>query len=104
MSLKAKIKKNYLNEIGRLIDGAYSHGWADGYDIAKEEYANANKGIAKCKRATPEDRERWGLELYGWCTECNKAIEGRWVGLGNFCPWCGRAMEWHDKEEKEDEQ
>lgn len=102
--LNATTRKNLLESCGNAIDNAYSDGWSDGYAKARQDYADAGKGIAKCERATPEEVRKWGSALFGFCTECHKAIEGRWVGLGNFCPWCGRAMEWHDKEEKEDEQ
>lgn len=44
-----------------------------------------------------EQVESWGMELWGWC-DCGKAIEGRWVGLANFCPWCGRVIEWERDE------
>ena len=58
-----------------LCNKAYSDGYSDGVNRGKEQI------------------ESWGRELWGWC-DCGKAIEGRWVGLSNFCPWCGRVMEW----------
>ena len=24
---------------------------------------------------------------------CNNPIEGRWIGMANFCPWCGAKMD-----------
>lgn len=58
------------------------------------------KGIAHVHKATKEQIEKHGLELSGWC-DCGKPIEGRWAGWINFCPWCGKIIEWEDsKHEK----
>ena len=76
-----------------LYNTAYSDGYKDGVKRGKEQYGQHSRGVAHCTRATEEQRETWGRELRGWC-DCGKAIEGRWVGLANFCPWCGRVMEW----------
>ena len=59
-----------------LYNKAYSDGYSDGVNRGKEQYGQHSRGTAHCTRATKE------------------AIEGRWVGLANFCPWCGRVMEW----------
>ena len=71
-----------------------SEGYADGRKNAKEEYGNS-KGIAHVHKATKEQIEKHGLELSGWC-DCGKPIEGRWAGWINFCPWCGKIIEWED--------
>lgn len=76
-----------------LYNKAYSDGYSDGVRRGKEQYGQHSRGAAHCTRATKEQRETWGMELWGWC-DCGKAIEGRWIGLANFCPWCGRVMEW----------
>lgn len=52
-----------------------------GLDLAAEWARIETVGQCECR------------ELWGWC-DCGKAIEGRWIGLANFCPWCGRVMEW----------
>ena len=71
-----------------LYNKAYSDGYSDGVNRGKEQYGQHSRGTAHCTRATKEQIESWGRELWGWC-DCGKAIEGRWVGLANFCPWCG---------------
>lgn len=76
-----------------LYNKAYSDGYGDGLKYGKEKYGQHSRGTAHCTRATREQIESWGKELWGWC-DCGKAIEGRWIGLANFCPWCGRVMEW----------
>ena len=76
-----------------LYNKAYSDGYSDGVKHGKEQYGQHSRGTAHCTRATKEQVESWGGELWGWCY-CGKPIEGRWVGLANFCPWCGRVMEW----------
>ena len=50
--------------------------------------------------ATKEQIKLHGIELAGWCVECNKPIEGRWIGMANFCPWCGRVIKWIHKEDE----
>lgn len=52
--------------------------------------------------ATEEQIKKHGFELAGWCVECEKPIEGRWIGMANFCPWCGRVIKWIDDPKKED--
>lgn len=87
-----KNMESYLKRAGDVFGCAYSDGYSDGYAKAKEDYGQS-KGIAHVKRATPEEIKQWGIELSGWC-DCGKAIEGRWVGMANFCPWCGKIIEW----------
>lgn len=84
--------EGYLRRAEQVFQSAYSDGYAEGYNSAKEKFGQ-EKGITHCHRATPEEVDRHGIDLWGWC-ECGKAIEGRWVGLANFCPWCGKIMEW----------
>lgn len=86
-------KIDYLFEDAKkTLEDAYLKGYSDGIDQAKKKYGDF-KGIAHMKRATKEEIEQWGIELVGWC-DCGKAIEGRWVGMANFCPWCGKIMDW----------
>ena len=87
--------EHYNRMAKELYDRAYSDGYEDGMRNGKKEYGQHSKGTAHCKRATREQIESWGggEELWGWC-DCGKAIEGRWAGLVNFCPWCGRVIEW----------
>lgn len=95
--LNERIKQNLSSQASDLLDRAYSEGYSDGKKNAKEEYGNS-KGIAHVHRATEEQIERYGTELHGWC-DCGKPIEGRWVGGINFCPWCGKIIEWEEKED-----
>lgn len=74
--------------------------YAEGFDRAKREYGES-RGVAHCHRATQEEVEMHGVELWGWC-DCRKPIEGRWVGMANFCPWCRKVMEWGEKHENRD--
>lgn len=69
-----KLSENYLEQTERIFQSIYSNGYTDGYNFAKEEY---------------------GIDLHGWCS-CGKPIEGRWVGMANFCPWCGRKIDWNN--------
>ena len=85
--------ESYLKRVEEIFSCAYSNGYADGYKEAKEQFGQHSRGTAHIELATPEQVKRWGKELFGWC-DCGRAIEGRWVGLANFCPWCGRVMEW----------
>lgn len=87
-----------LNQISRFFDIVRNDGYSEGKETAKKEYGQS-KGIAHCRKATQEERERHGLELLGWC-DCGKPIEGRWVGLANFCPWCGKIIEWEKEDTK----
>ena len=91
----------YLSQITSFLDGAYSQGYTDGYDRAKTLFGEHDRGIAHVERATAEQIKMHGIELAGWCTECEKPIEGRWIGMANFCPWCGRVIKWIDDSEKE---
>lgn len=88
----------YLRRAESIFNSAYNDGYSAGEAKAKEEYSQS-KGIAHVKRATPEDIERWGIELSGWC-DCGNAINGRWSGLINFCPWCGKIIQWENPDEK----
>ena len=90
----------YLSQITSFLDGAYSQGYTDGYDRAKTLFGEHDRGVAHFQRATEEEIKLHGIELAGWCVECNKPIEGRWVGVANFCPWCGRVIRWIHKEEE----
>lgn len=87
--------KSYLNQTERIFQSIYSNGYTDGYNSAKEKYGRS-KGVAHCKRATNEQIQKYGIDLWGWC-DCGKAIEGTWVGLANFCPWCGKIMDWSNE-------
>ena len=89
----------YLREITSLLDGAYSQGYTDGYDRAKTLFGEHDRGIAHIERATAEQIKLHGIELAGWCTECERPIEGRWINMANFCPWCGRVIKWIQKED-----
>lgn len=79
-----------------LYDRAYSDGYGDGLSKGKQEYGQ-QRGIAHCHKAKNEEIEKHGIDLWGWC-DCGKPIIGRWAGLANFCPWCGRVMEWEGKD------
>lgn len=87
-----KNQEYYKRASKQLFDSIYSDGYEDGFKKAREQFGQHSRGVAKIKRASKEDVERWGIELFGWC-ECGNAIEGRWVGMANFCPWCGRVMD-----------
>lgn len=73
---------------------AHELGYEKGKAEAIKEICNSGKGTANLINATTEQREKHGNELIGWCSECEKPIEGRWVGFANFCPWCGRPWLW----------
>ena len=88
----------YLSQIASLLDGAYSQGYKSGYDKAKTLFGEHDRGVAHFHRATEEEIKLYGIELAGWCAECKKPIEGRWIGMANFCPWCGRVIKWIQKE------
>ena len=90
----------YLHQITSFLDGAYSQGYTDGYDRAKTLFGEHDRGVAHFQRATEEEIKLHGIELAGWCSECNKPIEGRWIVMANFCPWCGRVIRWTDKEDE----
>ena len=57
-----------------LYNKAYSDGYSDGVKRGKEQYGQHSRGTARCTRATKEQIDSWGKELWGWC-ECGKAIE-----------------------------
>jgi hypothetical protein len=84
--------EQYTKRTEEIFNSVYSNGYKDGYADAKAEYSNS-KGVAHCQRATKEEIQENGIELQGWC-DCGKPIEGRWIGMANFCPWCGKIMEW----------
>ena len=90
----------YLSQITSFLDGAYSQGYKEGFDNAKNIFGEHDRGIAYFERATEEQIKIYGIELAGWCTECDKPIEGRWIGMANFCPWCGRVVMWTHKEDE----
>lgn len=74
---------------------AYHSGWSDGYASAKDDFGKM-RGKTTVHRASDEDREKWGdEELAGWC-ECGKPISARWAEFINFCPWCGKIIDWKD--------
>ena len=89
-----KDMENYLSRIKDILRWVRSDGYSDGFNKAKEEFGKS-KGIAHVHRGTPEEIESHGIELWGWC-DCGKPIEGRWVGMANFCPWCGKIIEWEN--------
>ena len=89
----------YLSQITSILDGAYSQGYEEGFKKAKALFGEHDRGIAHVERATAEQIKLHGIELAGWCTECERPIEGRWIGLANFCPWCGRVIKWIQKED-----
>ena len=91
--------EKYLRRAEQIFQSAYSDGYTDGFNKAKEKYEN-HRGITHCHRAKPEEIDRHGIELWGWC-DCGKPIEGRWAGFANFCPWCGRVIEWDLEKRKE---
>ena len=76
----------------RLYYGAKQYNCSLCYDKAKTLFGEHDRGVAHFQRATEEEIKLHGIELAGWCIECNKPIEGRWIGMANFCPWCGRAF------------
>ena len=92
----------YLSQIVDILNGAYSQGYEAGYGKAKSLFGEHSRGIAHFERATEEQIKKYGFELAGWCVECEKPIEGRWIGMANFCPWCGRVIKWIDDPKKED--
>lgn len=84
---------------------AYSAGWSAGFESAKEDYGKI-RGRVTIRRASEEDRKKWDDDtLAGWC-ECHKPISSTWAGFVNFCPWCGRIIDWKNSEigsDKDDE-
>ena len=73
---------------------------------AEDSAENAEAADAETsaeEKATEEEIKLHGIELAGWCVECNKPIEGRWIGMANFCPWCGRVIRWIHKEDEPEE-
>lgn len=93
----------YLSQITSFLDGAYSQGYTAGYERAKTLFGEHDRRVAHFQRATEEEIKIHGIELAGWCVECNKPIEGRWIGMANFCPWCGRVIRWIHKEDEPEE-
>lgn len=86
-----------------IVDWAYSAGWSDGYASAKNDYGKS-KGRTTVHRATQEQRKaNHTPDLSGWC-ECGRPILGPWSGFINFCPWCGKIIDWADSDvDKPDE-
>lgn len=99
MTAKEESLDGYLYRVSDIFESAYNDGYAEGFAKAKEEYGQT-RGIAHCYKARQEETEKYGIELWGWC-ECKKPIIGRWAGLANFCPWCGKVIEWKDPEKNE---
>ena len=91
----------YLSQIVAILDGAYSQGYDAGFEKAKAVFGEHDRGIARFQRATEEEIKIHVFDLAGWCVECERPIEGRWIGMANFCPWCGRVIKWVDDSEKE---
>lgn len=60
----------------------------------------AERGEAIVEPSTKEEWEEYGNDLVGWCSRCSKPFNGRWAGLVNFCPWCGRPVRWGEEEGK----
>lgn len=90
------IADKITDEIRGILKRVYSQGYSAGLAAGKEKFGQ-EKGITSCQRASKEDVERYGTELFGWCS-CGRPIEGRWVGAINFCPWCGKLIEWKGPE------
>lgn len=93
-------KRRAEEENLKWLDRAYELGYEKGYQKAINECGNSKDGIANLVKATADEVQKYGTELIGWCSKCNKPIEGRWIGVSNFCPWCGRPWLW--KEDKEE--
>lgn len=90
------IADKITDEVRGILKRVYSQGYSAGLAAGREKFGQ-EKGIAYCQRASTEDMEKYGTELFGWCS-CGRPIEGRWVGAINFCPWCGKIIEWKSKE------
>lgn len=90
-------KEKYTDRVLEILNWAYNDGYRDGKAQATADYGKA-QGIAHCYGATPEEIETYGMELWGWC-QCGRPIIGRWAGFINFCPWCGKIIEWQRDEE-----
>lgn len=88
------MQKRANEDTKHWIDRAYNLGYVKGKEDALIELGNSGKGTANLVSATEDQKEKHGRELIGWCSECQKPIEGRWVGFANFCPWCGRPWLW----------
>ena len=104
--------------IQNMVDGSNSHNVACygciNYGTHHSDPANKGTCLYECDGCENEgiglDVLKWlqqpaeggiklyGIELAGWCAECKKPIEGRWIGMANFCPWCGRVIKWIQKE------
>lgn len=80
--------------IDELLENVRKEGYEQGYADATKKYAEANKGTTVITPATPEEIKEHGSDLTGWC-KCGRPINGRWSGLINFCPWCGRIVTWN---------
>lgn len=93
MSGDEYIKRN-ADKIAENVRRIYEEGHWEGVKTAKEKYGAEGRGKAKRIPATDEQKEEYGEDLVGWCSECNKPINGRWAGMIDFCPWCGRVFVW----------
>lgn len=67
-------------------------------EFALREAERNAEGEAIVEPSTKEEREEYGNDLVGWCSRCSKPFNGRWAGLVNFCPWCGRPVRWGEEE------
>ena len=95
---KAKWSSDPYNETyeawNRRKNNDWNAGWEVGYNKARAEYGMLRDGEATMEPATKSQMEEYGDDLVGWCSRCEKPINGRWAGLVSFCPWCGRPMRW----------
>lgn len=92
-------KHEYETNIESMFDDIYRLGYKHGVDETKIDYATSNpKGDTKIIKASQEDIKKHGSQLWGWCEQCDKPIEGRWVGSINYCPFCGRTVtKWEER-------
>ena len=78
-----------------IIDYAFKDGYSQGvYDGAHK--SENSKGIVHIRKATKDERIKFGENLVGWCNYCKNSIEGQWAGSTNFCPWCGKIIDWQN--------
>ena len=77
----------------KAFEIAFKDGYSQGvYDGAYK--TEKSKGIVHIRRATKEEKVKFGEDLVGWCDYCKKPIEGQWAGSTSFCPWCGKIIDW----------
>lgn len=96
--MNRKIEEFVLRESKRNAESVWNAGWEVGYNKARAEYGMLRDGEATMEQATKSQMEEYGDDLVGWCSRCEKPINGRWAGLVSFCPWCGRPMRWGTEE------